>query len=263
MSSEQHVDDEWYRLLTEGEKTVRRLRHLLSFLPSSPRCKICNGPFKGPGGFLMHLAGRDQSRYNPRYCEPCAQFENPGGAEVVLTMLFADVRGSTSLAEAMSPLDFSKLMNRFYGTATDVLVRSDAMVDKLVGDEIIGLYIPGMAGKQHTRKAIEAAQRLLQKTGHQDVNGPWLPLGIGIHTGLVYAGVVGGEEDNLSDFTALGDNVNITARLVSQAQIGEILVSDDAYAAAGIDLGDLEQRELELKGKSEPTGIRILRMGVD
>ena len=71
----------------------------------------------------MHMLGRDQSRYNPRYCEPCAQFENPGGAEVVLTMLFADVRGSTRLAEKMSPLEFSRLVNRFYAVATDVLSR--------------------------------------------------------------------------------------------------------------------------------------------
>ena len=263
MSNEQYVDDEWYRLLTEGEKTIRRIRHLLAYLPSSPRCKICNGPFKGPGGFLMHLAGKDQSRYNPRYCEPCAKFDNPGGAEVVLTMLFADVRGSTTLAENMSPMEYSRLMNRFYHTATDVLVRSDAMVDKLVGDEVIGLYIPGMAGEQHARKAIEAAQRLLQKTGHQDKNGPWIPLGIGIHTGLVYAGVVGGGEDNPSDFTALGDNVNITSRLVSQAQTGEIVISDESYSAAGIDIGDLERQQFELKGKSEPTAIRILRMSAD
>lgn len=207
----------------------------------------------------MHLMGRDPSRYNPRFCVKCEVWEHPGGAEVVLTMLFADVRGSTTLAEQMNAREFSQLINRFYTVATHVLIQTDALVDRLVGDEAIGLYIPGFAGPSHPRKAIEAAQELLRLTGHRDSKGPWLPVGIGIHTGSAYVGVVGGE-DNPADFTALGDNVNITARLASQAGPGEILISDAAYAAADIDLGQLEQRQLELKGKSEATGVRVLHI---
>jgi adenylate cyclase len=133
-------------------------------------------------------------------------------------------------------------------------------VDKLVGDEVIGLYVPGFAGRHHPRRAIEAAQSLLQLTGHRDRQGPWLPVGIGVHTGLAFAGIVGGTEGAPTDFTALGDNVNITARLASQASRGEILISDAAYTAAGLDLGELEHRQLELKGKREPTGVRVLRI---
>ena len=260
MPTEPTIEEQWYRMLTEGETIPHVLRHLQGLLPSSPRCKMCRAPFKGWGGFLMHLMGRDQSRYNPRYCEPCERFEHPGGAEVVLTMLFADVRGSTTLAEQMSALEFSQLMNRFYTVATDVLVRTDAMVDRLIGDEVIGLYVPGIAGPEHPRRAIQAAQSLLQLTGHRDRKGPWLPVGVGVHTGLAFVGVVGGTEGNPTDFTALGDNVNITARLASQAGPGEILISDAAYTAAGSELGDLERRQLELKGKSEPTGVRVLRI---
>lgn len=260
MSDEYMVDEKWYRMLTEGDAEIRRFRHLLGLLPSSPRCKICNAPFKGVGGTLMHLLGRDQSRYNPRYCESCEQFESPGGAEVILTMLFADVRGSTMLAEEMSPLDFSQLMNRFYTVATDALVRTDAMVDRLIGDEVIGLYIPGMAGQEHARKAIKAAQSLLQRTGHRDNQGPWIPVGIGVHTGMAFVGVVGGGDDSPTDFTALGDNVNIAARLASESRPGEIFISDAAYAAAGQDLGNLEQRQLELKGKRKSTGVHVLRI---
>jgi adenylate cyclase len=211
----------------------------------------------------MHLMGRDQSRYNPRYCESCERIDHPGGAEVVLTMLFADVRGSTTLAEQMSALEFSRLMNRFYSLATDVFVRTDALVDRMIGDQVIGLYIPGFAGPQHPRRAIQAAQSLLQLTGHRDRNGPWLPVGVGVHTGLTYAGVVGGTEGNPTDFTILGDNANITARLASQAGPGEILISDGAYTAAGLDLGNLERRQLALKGKREPTGVWVLRVSAD
>lgn len=208
----------------------------------------------------MHMLGRDRSRYNPRYCEKCDRFEHPGGAVIELTMLFADVRGSTTLAEQMGAHEFSRLMNRFYTIATDVLVKTDALVDRLLGDEAIGLYIPGFAGPQHPRLAIEAAQSLLKLTGHRDLQGPWLPVGVGIHTGSAFVGVVGGVEDGPQDFTALGDNVNITARLASSAGAGEILISDATYIASGLDLGELEQRQLELKGKSEPTDVRVLRV---
>jgi len=154
-------------------------------------------------------------------------------------------------------------MNRFYVVATDVLVNTDAMVDRLIGDEVIGLYIPGMTGPEHARLAIEAAQELLKTTGHGARSGPWLPIGVGVHTGLAYVGVVGGTDGNPTDFTALGDNVNITARLASQAGPGEILISEAASTAAGLDLGDLERQQLELKGKSEPIGVRVLRVSAD
>jgi adenylate cyclase len=171
-------------------------------------------------------------------------------------MLFADVRGSTTLAEQMSARDFSQLMNRFYSVATHVMIRTDALVDRLIGDEAIGLYIPGFAGTEHSRKAIEAAQELLRVTGHRDSRGPWLPVGIGIPA---YVGVVG-ESGSPQDFTALGDHVNIAARLASQAGPGEILISDAAYSAAGLGLGNLEHRQLGLKGKSEPIGVYVLEV---
>ena len=259
MPTEQTLEEEWYKMLTEGEPVPRRIYHLHGLLPSAPRCKLCGSPFKGWGGFLMHLMGRDQSRYNPRFCEKCKVFEHPGGAEVVLTMLFADVRGSTTLAEQMSPREFSQLINRFYTVATHILIQTDALVDRLMGDEAIGLYIPGFAGPEHPRKAIEAAQELLRLTGHRDSKGPWLPVGVGIHTGQAFVGVVG-DEESTADFTALGDNVNITARLASQAGPGEIFISDAAYSAANTTILNLEQRQLELKGKSERIGVHVLRV---
>ena len=134
------------------------------------------------------------------------------------------------------------------------------MVDRLIGDEVIGLYLPGMADQIHARKAIQAAKRLLGKTGHGALDGPWIPVGIGVHTGLAFVGVVGGGEDGPNDFTALGDNVNITARLASQASPGEVLISDEAYTAAGIDFGDLERQQIELKEKRKVTDVRILRL---
>ena len=133
------------------------------------------------------------------------------------------------------------------------------MVDWLMGDEAIGLFIPAFSWPEHPRRAVEAAQELLKQTGHRDPKGPWLPVGIGVHTGPAYVGVVGGEGSPM-DFTALGDSVNTTARLASQAGAGEILVSDATCAAAGLDTERLEHRQLELKGKSEPFGVYVVRI---
>ena len=260
MSTDPSVEKEWYTMLTEGEPINHRLYHLFGLLPSNPRCKLCAAPFKSWGGVLMRLVGRKQSKYNPRFCQPCESFEHPGGAKIVLTMLFADVRGSTSLAEQMSALEFSQLMNRFYKVASQVLIKTDALVDRLLGDEVIGLYIPGFAGKEHPRRAIEAAQELLDLTGHRNSKGPWLPVGVGIHTGTAYVGVVGSDKDSPTDFTALGNNVNVTARLASQAGPGEVLISEAAYTASYLDLGKLEHRELELKGKSGTTAVHVLKV---
>jgi len=184
----------------------------------------------------------------------------PGGTELELSMLFVDVRGSSRLAEGMSAANFSQLMNRFYKAATDVLIKTDAFIDKLVGDEVMGLYFPLFTGPNHARPAVLAAQQLLLVTGHGEEGGPWLPIGIGVHTGIAFVGTVSGAEDTVNDITALGDNVNVTARLASVAAPGEALISEAAYTAGDVNLGELEQRQLELRGRTEPISARVLRV---
>jgi adenylate cyclase len=182
----------------------------------------------------------------------------PGGTELEISMLFVDVRGSTRLAEEMTAAEFGQLMNRFYKVATDVLIRTDAIIDKFVGDQVIGLYLPIFTGPDHARPALLAAQELLAATGHGQEEGAWLPIGIGVHTGPVFVGTVSGAEDSVTDITALGDNVNVAARLASMAAAGEALISEIAFAAGGAHLGELERRQLDLKGRSEPVPARVL-----
>ena len=149
-------------------------------------------------------------------------------------------------------------MNRFYEAAIDVLVQADAFIDKLVGDEVTALFIPGFAGKEHARRAVDAGQALLRVTGHGEPGGPWVPVGVGIHTGTAWVGSIVGASGAGADFTALGDNVNVTARLASKAGAGEVLVSEATCDAARIETEGLEKRELELKGKSELVSVRVL-----
>jgi adenylate cyclase len=247
---------EWRDVLWGTHPGLYRKRRFFKVIPSEPRCKFCNAPFHGIGGALMSLIGRKQYGKNPLFCEACLT-EPVEGAEVEITMLFADVRGSTALAEKMSASDFGGLMNRFYDTASRVLVQSLAVVDKFVGDEVIGLYIPGLAGAGHARRAVLAAEELLDATGHNS-SSPWLPVGVGIHTGNAYVSLVG-SEGGVGDLTALGDSMNVTARLASQAGSGEILVSESAYRQAALK-ADLEERRLELKGRSEPVSVHVLKV---
>ena len=174
-------------------------------------------------------------------------------------MLFVDVRGSTKLAEGLSAAEFSRVINRFYKEATSALIKTSAYIDKFAGDEVIGLYFPLFAGKNHAGAAIHAAEEMLRVAKPSAENSQALPIGVGIHTGVAFVGTVSGAEGSVQDVTALGDNVNITARLASHAGAGEALVSEAAYIAAGLNLGNLEQRQLELKGKSEPVSVRVLR----
>ena len=177
-----------------------------------------------------------------------------------LSLLFVDVRGSTNLAERMTATEFSRLMNRFYAVATDALVKTNAFIDKLVGDEVIGIYLPVFTGPNHARAAADAAVELLRATGHGGRGSPWLPVGVGVHTGRAFFGTVSGADGTFADFTALGDTVNTAARVASVAQAGEALITEAACAAAGLDLGRLEQRSLRLKGKSEPVTVRVVQI---
>jgi adenylate cyclase len=181
------------------------------------------------------------------------------GTEVQLTLLFADVRGSTSLAEEIGASSFHHLINRFYIASTAILVQSNALIEKMIGDEVAGLYVPGIAGEAHTRITVNAAHALLKATGHADANGPWIKVGAGVHTGTAYVGAVGSSQ-SVSDITVLGDVANTAARLASQAGVGEILVSEETCYAAGLDANDWETRLLQLKGRSQAMPVRVIRV---
>ena len=250
----------WRHYLEEGEPVLRGVRHVFRALPGHPRCRLCTVPFEGAGGRAMRVFGYRPSDGNPNVCNTCqkALIKHHGGAEVPGTMLFADVRGSTTMAEGMAPGEFRELMERFYRVATRAVIDEDGAIDKFVGDELVAMFYTSLAGERHTARAIKAAQSVLRATGHGAPEGPWLPVGAGVHTGQVWFGAVG--EGVHVELTALGDVVNTTARLASRAAAGEILVSADAATAAGLATG-LDGRSLELKGKELPFDVVVA--GVD
>ena len=255
----QASDEKLARMLLTGQMHAGMSfgRHIFRRLPSSPRCKLCAAPFKGPFGPVMRAIRHGPWPNNPKYCRACLSdlVKHRGGAEIECSLLFADVRESTQLAESVRPAEFRALMSQFFATATAVLVDHDAIVDKYVGDEVIGIFVPLLTGERHAARAVAAGTGLLAALRGADGQAG-LPVGAGVHTGVAYVGTVG--EGEMVDLTAMGDPVNVTARLASAARAGELLVSLDSARAAGLDVGSLEHRSLTLKGKSGPTEVVVL-----
>ena len=258
--SESEREAFWRDYLNRGDSMERRVRRVFRALPHAPRCQLCAAPFAGPLAPLMRAFGKRPADKNPRVCQSCFTFiaKRHGGAEIEATFLFADIRGSTTLAEQLSSSAFHALLDRFYTTASAVVFDHDGAVDKFVGDEVVAMFFPFVSGDRHATQAVEAAEALLRATGHADPAGPWAPVGAGVHTGLAWVGAVGDEAH--TEITALGDAVNTTARLASAAAAGEILVTVQAAEAAGLD-PTLDRRALALKGKELPTEVIALHVG--
>lgn len=206
---------------------------------------MCLSPQGGIGGRIMQALGYGRYPRNPQLCNSCFREseKHPGGAEIEITALFADIRGSTGLAETMSPAAYSASVDEYVRLASRAVREPGGIVDKLLGDGVMALYIPGFVGDNHAAKAVESARTIL--------GGTTLPVGIGVHTGPAWVGFVGGVEDVL-DFTALGDAVNVASRLGSEAGAGEVLLSAATVASAGLATEGLEARRLELRGRTQP-----------
>jgi adenylate cyclase len=251
------IDRMWYEwFATDAFKSDKQMRGFLRLLPRNPRCKFCNAPFEGPGGiFVRTVLGKKRSNLNPRFCNRCDEFATKyrGGHEVEMSILFADVRGSTALSEQMSPTDFSRLINRFFVEATKAIINEDGLLEKLAGDAVAAFWGAGLAGPDYAARTIRAAKNIRKTMEQQDI-----PVGIGVHAGVAYFGAMG-SEDGVVNISAIGDEVNMAARLASKAGAGEIIVSEKALEWAKIDGSGLESRSLGLKGISEPVPVRVMR----
>ena len=216
---------------------------------------------EGIGGSALRFMGSAPSTFNPKLCSACEKSARhyEVGAEVELTMIFADVRDSTPLAESKGTMGFKEIIQRFYKETSKVLVEYNAMVNRLMGDQVIALFVPRFAGKDHAKVAVHAAQEILQVTGHADPTGPWVPVGAGVHTGTAYVGAVGAA-DGVTEIAVLGSAANMCARLSSKAAAGEILISEDSVKSGNLNVERLEARSLELKGVAQPVTVRVMKL---
>src|SRR5688572_30349309 len=234
------LDRMWHDWFTTNASSVeKRLFRAFRILPHDPRCKICHSPFEGIGGLMMRtLFGRKQSALNPYFCNVCEDFAKkyPGGSEVEMSMLFVDVRGSTALSEKMTVTEFRELINRFFVDSTRAIAREDGLLEKLAGDAVAAFWGAGFAGPDYVAKTIRAAQKIQMVMERQKI-----PVGIGVHAGVAYFGAMGSAE-GLVNISAIGDEVNTAARIASKAAAGELLISEQALKAVGMDSSQLESR---------------------
>lgn len=257
------LDEEMRAVLTGEHAGLGGIRKRMMRVPASPRCKLCAAPFGGAGGAVLKHFGFARFAGNPALCEKCIkEFRQRGltGTEIPVSLLFADVRGSTGIGERMRPAEFRTYLDRFYRIGSEAILHHDGLVDKFVGDEVIGLFFGGVTGPQHPAAAIRAAIDILEKSGRPDATpmGP-IPIGAGVHTGVAFVGATG-PAGAVDDFTALGDVVNTTARLASAAGAGELILSVAAADAAARDTTGAERRALEIRGRQESIDVVSIRV---
>ncbi len=251
------VTAQWRALLTGEDPTLRDVRRFWRHVPSAPRCKVCASPFHGLGGTLARLVWHGPMRGNPLLCRACfgKLSEHPGGAELEISVLFADVRGSTALAERTSASEFRRLLQDYYAAAGAAIDANGGIIDKFLGDGVMALFIPVITGENHAARAIAAGRALLAAVELGGLSARGLLVGAGVHTGEAFVGVVGSDEK--VDFTALGDSVNIAARLGGLAGPGQLLASVTAWSRAG--LGEPpDVVDLAIPGRSGSLGVVAL-----
>jgi adenylate cyclase len=224
---------------------------LFRALPRSPRCGVCGAPFAGAGRWIVGPLGYRPSRKNPTVCGVCVEFSPPGGMTMHTGVLFADLRGFTARFDGADPAEASAVLRRFYRCAEDVLF-PDAVIDKLIGDEVMALYLPDLTRRFERDDVptvmLDHARGLLRSVGYGSPEGPFVELGIGLDFGEAFVGNIG--QRALYDFTAVGDVVNTASRLQGSAAGGEIVLSE--RVADGLPERAGTRVELSLKGKSSP-----------
>jgi adenylate cyclase len=228
-------------------------RRLFGLLPSPWRCKFCNAPFRGPYAGAVKRIGYSPSRKNPQVCARCIERAPEGGAIVPLAILFADVRGYTSICEQLAAAEVQTFLERFYQTASAALLAHEGLLGQIAGDEVMGLFVPGIAGGHYRRKAVEASRSLARAVRYTDCAAGCPAVGIGVASGEEFVGNVGG--GGYKDFTAVGDVTNTAARLTSVARDGEIIIDAPTYEAVARAYPDAERQQLMLKGKRAPADV--------
>jgi adenylate cyclase len=252
-----NVEQLWHDwFMTDAFAVEKRIHRFLNLLPHDPRCKFCHAPFEGIGSLVVRTVyGKSQSNLNPHFCNVCEDFAKkfPGGAEVEMSMLFVDVRGSTALSEKLRVSEFQGVINKFFIESAKIIAGEDGLLEKLAGDAVAAFWGAGIAGRDYVARTIRAAQKIQKVMERQKI-----PVGIGVHAGVAYFGAMGSAE-GVVNISAIGDEVNTAARIASKAAAGEILISEQALHAADMDSNQFESRILELKGLRELVNVRVMR----
>jgi adenylate cyclase len=179
-----------------------------------------------------------------------------GGEEREVSVLFADIRGFTTISEQLSPEAIVKMLNTYLSIVADAVVQHDGIVNKFAGDSIMAVWNAPQSQPEHALLAVRAAweaQRKLAELRQTDTRSLPVQFGIGINTGVALAGNIGSA--GRSEYTVIGDSVNTASRICSSAPGGEVWIGVETYNQTKdyIETDELEAQKF--KGKSEPVKV--------
>ncbi len=232
--------------------------------PSFAFCPRCGAPRAAPGpaaGPAPAAAPPPVATAAPKPAPPPAAPEGPEADRRQVTVLFADLTGFTSLSERLDPEEVRAFQNALFGSLARTIQRYDGFVEKFVGDAVMAVFGAPVAHEDDPQRALGAALDILE--GSATLGREWaarlgsaVTLHVGVHTGPVVAGSLGGPAGGA--YAVTGDTVNTTARLLSAAAPGTVLVSEATYALCRHRFAFEPAGELALKGKSEPVSVHRL-----
>ena len=176
-----------------------------------------------------------------------------GGSLQEITVVFADLQGFTTLSEHTEPEELLQLLNKYHTFMTKILLQYGGTIDKFLGDGVMALYNTPIPQDDHIARAVKTVLHMQDELYWfwQDLPEKYrTKINFGIHTGSAVVGNVGSE--NLMDFTAVGDTVNVAARLQGVADEGQILVSAAVYEATQGFVFGRSRGELSVKGRKTP-----------
>jgi adenylate cyclase len=216
----------------------------------APQCVICGTALDGPLSYLFRAVGISRSSRNPNLCNRCNTHTEEGRL-VELTVLFADLSSFTELTHELGPERTHEVVDAFLRMATSVLVRHAGFIDKYVGDAVMAFFNAPIRHEDHAARAVTAALEIeAELPDLRERFGLDLQASIGISSGWARVGRLGSADGK--DYTAVGDVVNLAARLEGWAAPGEVIVDESVYQHVAAAFPHVIGEALPLKGFPEP-----------
>lgn len=240
----------WEHVFGVGAADLLDQRKFHSRLPSPPRCRLCKAPFGGLGGVFLRFRGKRPAKRNPNFCAACDVFleQNPGGATVPMSMLYADIRNSTEFARTNAPADVTRRINTFLEMATHEITEEDGFVVAFYGDCVVANWPPGFSGPDYIARAGRAGLAIAKASKKAGI-----PVGVGLHSGEAYIASVLANAGGFRDVSMFGEAVNVVARLSDQAAPSEVIMT--AEISEALNLGEADEA-LDLDGFDMPVYVR-------
>lgn len=232
-------------------------------------CKGCRAqlhlfiPIRGPLALPFRILGIKTSRMNPNLCNMCeTRFRQVWKTKQIVrpaTILFADVRGYTSLSQQTDSGEVANLLADFYDRGGHAIWERDGIVNKLIGDAILAVFNFPIPRQDHVEQAVYAALELQKRCREikwsSQLPGADFGVGVSIHTGDISIGEIG---QYCKDFTVIGEAVNLASRLQGEAKPGQVVLSEAAYHEVKNLFPGIAPQTFELKGFSQPVKAYVL-----